>query len=127
MASSTPTLEFFDGVSETLSDVSLRRDRNTGTRILVLLFNQLQAIERFNSYTSQFNKSLRLQDEEGDIQLTPSSLRIVFGGDEGDDLQRVECRVEIDRDEHWDRLMRFLHRYAEANGMEYGEPQRSSQ
>lgn len=122
MTSSTPSIEFFDGVSETLSNVSLRRDRSSGNRILVLLFEQLQAIERFNSYTHQFNKSLRLQDEEGDINLTPSSVRIVFGGDEGDDLQRVECRIEIDQDEHWERLMRFLHRYAEANGMEYGEP-----
>lgn len=122
MASATPSIEFFDGVFETLSDISLRRDRNTGTRILVLSFEQLQALERFNSFTRQFNQSLRLTDEEGDISLTPSSLQVVYGGSEGEDLQRVECRIEIDRQDHWERLMRFLHRYAEANGMEYGEP-----
>ena len=122
MTSSAPSIEFFDGLSETLSDISLRRDRNTGTRILVLVFDQLQALERFNSFTRKFNQSLRLSDEEGNISLTPSSLQVVYGGSEGDDLQRVECRIEINREDHWERLMRFLHRYAEANGMEYGEP-----
>ncbi|MBD1910752.1 MULTISPECIES: photosystem II reaction center protein Psb28 [unclassified Leptolyngbya] len=122
MAFSTPSIEFFDGLPETLSDVSLRRDRNTGTHILVLSFEQLQALERFNSFTRQFNQSVRLTDEEGNISLTPSSLQVVYGGSEGDDLQRVECRIEIDQEEHWERLMRFLYRYAEANGLEYGEP-----
>jgi len=120
MASAIPRIEFYDGVTESLSDVSLRRDR-TGTYIIIFSFKELKALERFNSYTRKFNKTLFLRDEEGDISLIPSSLQIVFGGPEGDDLQRVDCRIHIDRDDHWERLMRFMHRYAEANGMEYGE------
>lgn len=122
MTCTSPRIEFFNGLSEHLSDVSLRRNRNTGIRTIVLTFKQLKALERFNSYTRQFNKTLRLVDEEGEISLMPSSLQVVYGGDEGDDLQGVDCHIEIDREDHWERLMRFMHRYAEANGMEYGEP-----
>ncbi len=116
-----PTIEFYSGVPEELTGISLRRNRATGNRIMVLAFQQLNAVERFNSFTQKFNKALKLTDEEGDISIEPSSVQFVFGGGEGDDLQRVECKLEVDREEHWERLMRFMHRYAEANGMEYGE------
>lgn len=121
MTSSIPTIQFFEGIPEIVSHVSLRRNRDTGVRILFLTFEQLQAIERFNSYTKEFKKAMILNDEEGEISVEPSSMKFIFGGPEGDDLQRVECKIEIDREDHWERLMRFMQRYAEANGMEYGE------
>lgn len=121
-----PTIEFFDGIYEDLSNVSLRRDRQTGDRIVLMSFNQLQAIERFRSYTNRFSNALRLTDEEGKIAIQPDSVQFVFGGPEGDDLERVECKFAIDQDDHWDRFMRFMHRYADANGMAYGEPEATS-
>lgn len=121
MADLAPSIEFFEGISEELSDVSLRRDRSTGVRTVLITFKTLKAIERFRSYTNRFAKALLLTDEEGKISIEPSSIQFVFGGPEGDDLQRVECKLEINRDEHWERFMRFMHRYAEANGMVYGE------
>lgn len=121
MTNSAPQIEFFEGIAEELSDVSLRRDRNSGMRIVVLMFRQLKSIEQFNSYRRRFANALRLTDSEGAINVTPSSVQFVFGGPEGDDLQRVECKIELDQEAHWERLMRFLQRYAEANGMEYGE------
>ena len=121
MASSIPSIEFFDGIYEDLSGVSLRRDRQTGDRIVLMSFNQLKAIERFQSYTNRFSKALRLTDEEGQIDVQPDSVQFVFGGPEGDDLQRVDCKFAVTQDDHWDRFMRFMNRYADANGMEYGE------
>ncbi len=121
MTAPSPSVEFFDGIYEALSDVSLRRDRETGDRIVLMVFNQLQAIERFQSYTNRFAKALRLTDEEGQIDIQPDSMQFVFGGPEGDDLKRVECKFAITQDEHWERFMRFMHRYADTNGMEYGE------
>ena len=54
-----PSIEFFDGLFEELSGVSLRRDRRTGTHIALLVFEKLKSIEQFNSYRKQFNKALR--------------------------------------------------------------------
>ncbi len=117
---STPSIQFFSGIYEELGNVSLRRDR-FGKRIVLMTFNQLKALEGFNSFTKQSLNSMRLTDEEGEINITPSSTQFIFGGAEGDELQRVECKFEIERDDHWERFMRFMHRYAEANGMAYSE------
>lgn len=121
MTSTTPSIQFFAGIFEELSNISLRREVRTGKRLVVMSFSQLQALERFNSFTKKSLNSLLLTDEEGEIRVTPSGTKFIFGGDEGDELQRVECKFEVEQDDHWERVMRFLHRYAAANGMEYGE------
>lgn len=121
MEPTTPTIEFFAGLSEELSNVSLRREVRTGKRIVVMFFEKLQALEGLNSFTKPSLNSLRLTDEEGEINVTPSSTRFIFGGDEGDELKTVECKFEIEQDDSWERFMRFMYRYADANGMEYGE------
>jgi photosystem II Psb28-2 protein len=121
MTSTTPSIQFFAGIFEELSNISLRREVRTGKRIVVMSFSQLQALVRFNSFTKKSLNSLLLTDEEGEIRVTPSGTKFIFGGDEGDELQTVECKFEVEQDDHWERVMRFLHRYATANGMEYGE------
>ena len=122
MASNTPSIQFFAGITEELDNVSLRKSTRTGNRIIVMTFNKLKAIEGANSFTKQSLNSMLLSDEEGEISMTPSSTRFIFGGDEGDELKKVECKVEIEQEDHWERFMRFMHRYADQNGMEYGEP-----
>ncbi len=117
-----PSIQFFEGINEDLEDVRLRRDRSTGARTVLMTFRQLKAIEQFNSYRNQFSKAMKLRDAEGEIQVEPSSVKFIFGGPEGDDFERMECQFEIDRDDHWERFMRFMDRYAEMNGMAYGEP-----
>jgi len=98
-----------------------RRHRRSGKRIVLMTFNQLKALERFNSFTKQSLNSMLLTDEEGEISVTPSSTQFIFGGDEGDELRRIECKFEVEQDDHWERFLRFMNRYAEANGMAYGE------
>jgi photosystem II Psb28-2 protein len=122
MFAAVPSIQFFEGISEELNAVSLRRNRSTGVRIVLMTFKQLKSIERFNSYRNRFSNAMRLTDSEGEISVTPSGVKFIFGGPEGDELERVECRFEIDQEDHWQRFTRFMERYAEANGMEYGEP-----
>ena len=105
-----PTIEFFAGLSETLSNVSLRKNKQTGDRTVLLTFQNLKAIEKFQSFTNEFHGSIRLKDSEGEISAKPSSLKFIFGGDEGDDLKGVKCGFEIHEDDHWERFMRFMNR-----------------
>lgn len=116
-----PTVRFFDGIDEEITNVSLRRDRATGDRSVLLSFERLRATEAFQSFRSRFSKALTLTDSEGVITIEPTGIKFIFGGPEGDDLKQVECTLTIDREDHWERFMRFMHRYAEANGMAYGE------
>ncbi|MEO0684986.1 MAG: photosystem II reaction center protein Psb28 [Cyanobacteria bacterium J06649_11] len=119
MTMSNPSIQFFDGINEALGNVSLRKNPNTGKRIVLMSFEQLQALEKFNSFTKKSLNTMLLKDEEGEINVTPSSTKFIFGGDEGDELRRVDCKFEIEQDDHWERFMRFMNRYAQANGMAY--------
>jgi photosystem II Psb28-2 protein len=120
MSSQVPSIEFFQGVAEDLSGVSLRRNKRTGIRNVLMIFESLNALEKFNSFTKGSAQNISLIDSEGEILVTPHSLKIIFGGDEGDELKRVECIFEIESDSHWERFSRFMDRYADANGMEFG-------
>ena len=121
MTSPIPSIQFFDGIAESLDDVSLRRNRATGARSVVMIFRELKSIERFNSFRNRFSNGLKLTDAEGEISVEPSSVKFIFGGPEGDEFERLECKFDIEQDDHWERFMRFMNRYAEANGMAYGE------
>ena len=121
MTSTTPTIQFFAGLTEDLSNVSLRKNPQTGKRIVVMIFENLKVLERFQSFTKQSLNSMLLTDEEGEIRVTPSSTKFIFGGDEGDELRWVECKVDIEQEDHWERFMRFMNRYAQANGMAYSD------
>jgi photosystem II Psb28-2 protein len=68
-----------------------------------------------------------LADEEGAISVTPSSVQFLFSGPEGDELKRVECKFEIEREDHWERFMRFMNRYAEVNELAYSETGKSTE
>lgn len=127
MAVSLPCIQFFEGIPETLDDVSLRRNRVSGVRTVLLTFRQLNSIERFNSFRYRFAQGLKLVDTEGEITIQPTSVKFFFGGPEGDDFERMECRFELEQADHWERFIRFMNRYAEANGMEYGEPSQQQQ
>ena len=65
----------------------------------MLTFEELKSLEKFN--------------------VQPDSVKFLFGGPEGDDFQRLECGFEIEQEDHWERFMRFMHRYAEANDLVY--------
>lgn len=124
MAAQSPSIEFFNGISEELSGVSLRRGRFSNSRTVLMTFEQLKALERFNSFTRKSSNSMRLLDSEGEITVSPSSVQFIFAGPEGDDLQRMECKFEIEREDHWQRFLRFMNRYAEANGLDYSDSKR---
>ena len=99
----------------------MRRQKDTGVRSVLMIFKPLKALENFRSFTKKTYGDLRLIDSEGVISIDPSSVKIIFGGDDGDDLRHVECGFEIYSEDHWERFMRFMHRYAEANGMGYSD------
>lgn len=119
MSEAIPTIEFFEGLPEEVSDVRLRKEKSTGMRNVLMIFEQLEALERFNSFRQRFSKAMNLKDSEGTISVEPDSLRFIYGGAEGNELQRVECSFVIEQEDHWERFMRFMGRYADANEMAY--------
>jgi photosystem II Psb28-2 protein len=120
MTSISPSIEFFAGIPEELSDVRLRRDRLTGEQSVKMTFVNIKAVQGVNSFTKKSFNDIRLVDSEGTISIAPKSSKL-FWKNKGDDqeLAKIEIVFDIGLAEHWDRFMRFMQRYAEANGMEF--------
>lgn len=111
----TVSVQFIDGIDEELSGISLRKRRDTGTNLVVFLFENVAALEGGRSFTNKIDR-LSLQDEEGKIQVTPSGIKFMF---DEHDLAKAECSFEVNTQTELDRVMRFLHRYAEVHGFEF--------
>jgi photosystem II Psb28-2 protein len=122
MVTQNPCIQIFQGVPEELSGVSFRRTKSSNQHCAILKFEKLASLQHFLSFRASSSNAVHLIDEEGEILATPSGIQFFYGGPEGEDLKRVECKLEIDQSDHWERFMRFMHRYAEANDMIYGEP-----
>ncbi len=119
MSNTIPSIEFFVGLSEELSNVTIKQNKTTNVFSVTMIFEKLKALEKFQSFTTKTYGDLRLIDEEGIISVNPSDTKFIFGGDDGDDLKKVECTFQIDQGDVWDRFMRFMDRYAKNNGMEF--------
>jgi photosystem II Psb28-2 protein len=113
----TVSVQFINGIDEELSGISLRKRRDTGANLVVFLFEDLAALKKGRSFTNKI-ETLSLQDEEGNIQVTPSSMKFIFADDEHD-LSKAECSFEVNTKAELDRVMRFLHRYADSHGFEF--------
>ncbi|MEO1400955.1 MAG: photosystem II reaction center protein Psb28 [Cyanobacteria bacterium J06635_1] len=127
MITQMPCVQIFKDIPEEISGVSLRREPSTGIHVAVMRFEALASIEHFLSFRKSSRNALHLIDTEGEILIEPSGVKLFYGGPEGEDLKAVECKLEIDQEDHWARFMRFMHRYAEANGLAYGEPEGDSE
>lgn len=112
----TVSVQFIQGVNEEISGISLRKRRNSETKIVVLTFDRLEAIERFRSFGNSV-ENLLLQDEEGEIRVRPSGIKFIFADE--DELSKAECSFEVYTELEFDRVMRFLNRYAAEKGFEF--------
>jgi photosystem II Psb28-2 protein len=121
MQNTIPSIEFFDGISEELENVSLRRNPSTGLRSVKFTFQTLKALQQGNSFIKRSFNTMRLIDSEGTISVAPTSTKLFWGGEENDELKRFEFVFEIDRDEHWERFMGFMGRYSAANDLIFAE------
>ncbi|MBW4497957.1 MAG: photosystem II reaction center protein Psb28 [Oscillatoria princeps RMCB-10] len=110
------SVQFIDGLDEEISEISLRKRRNSSTKIVILIFERLQAMEKGRSFTNRID-TLYFRDEEGEIQVTPSGIKFFFADD--DDFSKAECSFEVNSEPAFERVMRFFNRYAEANGFEF--------
>lgn len=120
MTSISPSIEFFTGIPEELSDVRLRRDPATGEQSVKMTFVDIKAVQGTTSFAKTSFNDIRLIDSEGTISIEPKSSKL-FWKDKGDDeeLAKIEIVFNVGQTEQWDRFMRFMQRYAEENGMEF--------
>lgn len=116
MTALIPCVQIFKDIPEKLNSVSLRRDLPTGNYVAVMQFRTLASLAHFRCFRRGLADALHLIDTEGEILVEPS-IKMLYGGPKGQDLRSIECKLEIDQDDCWERFIRFMRRYADANGL----------
>ncbi|KAI5082975.1 hypothetical protein GOP47_0002718 [Adiantum capillus-veneris] len=108
---SKPVIQFIKGVNEqTIPDVSLTRSKDGTNGVATFSFEQpsvFDAAGELRDITGLF-----MQDEEGVLSTVDVSAKFVNGKP-----SRIEARYIMRTLKDWDRFMRFMERYAEANGL----------
>lgn len=113
MTTQWPCVQLFKDLPEKVSSISVKRDTN----VAVMRFQTLASLAHFSGRTKGSGPVLHLLDTEGNMLIRPTCIKLVYHKSEGTGLKSVECELEVDKGDHWERLMRFLQRYASAHNL----------
>jgi photosystem II protein len=105
------TIQFIKGVDEpTVPEVALKRNRNGTAGTAIFVFENpsiFQASSELGDITGLF-----MIDDEGQLSTTDVKAKFINGKP-----QAIEARYQMRSEFEWDRFIRFMDRYAEANGL----------
>jgi photosystem II protein len=104
----TAVIQLARGTDEEASDVKLTRSKDGTTGTATFIFKEPKCMgSSGGEITGMF-----MIDEEGELSTRNVNGKFVNGKSAG-----VEAIYTMDGADQWDRFMRFMDRYAEANGM----------
>ena len=107
-------IEFSRGVTEdTIPGVKLTRSRTGQTSTATFYFESPQAIQE--DYTEEIT-GMYMVDEEGELVTREVKGKFINGK-----AHALEAIYTMKSPEEWDRFMRFMNRYAQANGLEFSK------
>ncbi|MQL85381.1 hypothetical protein Taro_017890 [Colocasia esculenta] len=108
-----PAIQFIQGTDElTIPDVRLTKSRDGTNGVATFIFDQPSVFDsssELGDITGFF-----MIDEEGVLQSVDVSAKFVNGKP-----SRIEAKYIMRSPQAWDRFMRFMERYSEANGLQF--------
>jgi photosystem II 13kDa protein len=105
-------IQFVRGLEEkVIPKVKLTRARDGSSGIATFIFENPNVFDASTSSSGEVT-GLFMQDEEGEISTTDVNARFTNGKP-----QSIESVYVMKSPEEWDRFMRFINRYGEANGL----------
>ncbi|CAI0385924.1 unnamed protein product, partial [Linum tenue] len=108
-----PSIQFIQGTDEqTIPDVKLTKSRDGTNGMAIFNFEQPSVFDssgELGDITGFF-----MIDEEGVLQSVDVSAKFVNGKP-----ARIEAKYVMRTPREWDRFMRFMERYANANGLQF--------
>ncbi|WP_287127401.1 photosystem II reaction center protein Psb28 [Candidatus Cyanaurora vandensis] len=105
------TIQFVAGINEEASGIKIRGSRNSPRKTAIFSFQQPKARK-----TNIRIERMRLMDDEGSFDVTDVRAQFLNG-----EFSGVECVYEMLTQMEFDRFMRFMERYAQETGMEFGQ------
>ena len=112
-------ISFYDGLYEPdVPDVKLTRSKDGENGVATFNFDKPSFFncEREEDVPQGAITAMTMEDEEGEISTANVSARFVEGKPVG-----LLVRHEMKTPGEWDRFMRFMERYAEANGLGFAK------
>ena len=109
-------IQFVRGLEEkVVPDVKLTRARDGGSGVATFLFVSPNVFDASTAEAGEIT-GMFLQDEEGEISTMDVNARFTNGKP-----QAIESTYVMKSPEEWDRFMRFMERYGEANGLGFNK------
>ena len=115
----TAGISFYEGLYEPdVPDVKLTRSKDGENGVATFNFDKPSFFncEREEDVPQGAITAMTMEDEEGEISTANVSARFVEGKPVG-----LLVRHEMKSPGEWDRFMRFMERYAEANGLGFAK------
>ncbi|CAM8960250.1 unnamed protein product [Rhodiola kirilowii] len=110
---SKPKIQFIQGIDElTIPDVKLTKSRDGTNGMAIFRFDQPSVFDSSGEVGDI--TGFYMIDEEGVLQSVDVSAKFVNGKPAG-----VEAKYVMRTPKDWDRFMRFMERYSEANGLQF--------
>ncbi|EAW35321.1 photosystem II reaction center 13 kDa protein [Lyngbya sp. PCC 8106] len=108
------TIQFAKGIDEdVIPNVRLTRSRDNTQGTATFYFDNPKALA--NDFAEEIT-GMYLIDEEGELLTREVKAKFVNGKPEA-----IEAFYLMQSEEEWNRFMRFMNRYAEANGLEFSK------
>ncbi|ESW34597.1 hypothetical protein PHAVU_001G165200 [Phaseolus vulgaris] len=108
-----PAIQFIKGTDEqTIPDVRLTTSRDGTNGMAIFNFDQPSVFD--SSREVGDITGLYMVDEEGVLQSVDVSAKFVNGKPSG-----IEAKYVMRTPRDWDRFMRFMERYSDANGLQF--------
>lgn len=108
-----PRIQFIQGIDEqTIPDVKLTKSRDGTSGVATFTFEQPSVFDSSSELGDI--TGFYMIDEEGVLQSVDVSAKFVNGKP-----ARIEAKYVMRTPQEWDRFMRFMERYSQANGLQF--------
>ncbi|MEE3716349.1 photosystem II reaction center protein Psb28 [Tumidithrix elongata RA019] len=111
----TAKIQLARGVDEEVSDVRLTRSKDGSTSTATFIINEPNCTSSANSGLTDIT-GLFMIDEEGELVTRNVNAKFINGKPAG-----IEAVYKMEGESEWERFMRFMDRYAEANDMGFNK------
>lgn len=110
----TAKIQLARGVDEEASDIRLTRSKDGSSGTATFYFNQPSCTTETSA--NQEITGMFMIDEEGELATRNVNAKFINGKPAG-----IEAIYTMAGEPEWDRFIRFMDRYAEANGMDFNK------
>jgi photosystem II 13kDa protein len=112
----TARIELARNIDEEASDVKITRSKDGSTSTATFYFAEPACMREENQTSNNPILGMFMIDEEGELVTRNVNAKFINGRSAG-----IEAIYKMDGESEWERFMRFMNRYAEANGMGFNK------